>query len=676
MKSTNLIDGQQQPQTSSIMCSRAPVLFILFLFIFLSLNLLPELSMIFSSVAANYKSADRSAAAASSTNLLSPRTFVTAPFEQNVKEFIETGKQCYLSRWGKRRSNCNPSSNLHHPQEEEPAACCSNYVNNQLDNNITKDIRTNPKTGSEVLAFLSPDENCLKIEMTKSRKGSVAEKWTRDGDSAAETEEFARELGVDAGWSEGLVLLRKNTTTTTTTGRLHVNSTTAQASSVVVGMKRFFLWKEAVDSKSINPRQNFKFSACICDSNFFSSPETQYSFIEILVFELYKGNDAIVETAEGLNVQYFTTRFSERTALVLNPPPPNVNTFSNGQISRSPNISTFADWKVTAQDYETNYARHPRFAGYWLRHKGDRTHGDKYSDTHDLLGRMDFRVQLQFENSSLSARAMVRNKKNNHNKKNNKLSSSDVFDCAQRAAPADCPQNDCYMSALKNKFVVFVGDSHLRTFYYGLLERLGIRFAANRVWRGGHDAKLPAQNTNLKFVSSSFLKTEVMQSTVDDLVVRQQQSKETSRQLSQQQVVFIAGLGQHHSTHCVSLRKHSDAVASALDFLDRTQQNKTLSEVHGLDFRPIWFGIPAQRINRHLFAPKPIGQARKDCRSNARHLLYSAIQQTLARQRSIPFLDTFAFTAAISYTSIDGSHFYSYGRDVLLDSLAEALHNM
>lgn len=213
----------------------------------------------------------------------------------------------------------------------------------------------------------------------------------------------------------------------------------------------------------------------------------------------------------------------------------------------------------------------------------------------------------------------------------------------------------------------------MRVLYHGLLDRLGIRFN-KQPNRGGHEAKLPAQNTDLKFIPSSFLKQEVMQSTIDELIVRQEQQKESAKK--PQQIVFVAGLGHHHAAHCVSLRKHSHAVTTALDFLDRIQQNKTLAENHSFDFHPIWFGVPAQPINRHLFAAKPIGQGRKDCRSNARHLLYSSIQQTLCHQRSIPFIDAFALTASLSFTTLDGTHYYSFARDAMLDSLADELRKV
>lgn len=105
-------------------------------------------------------------------------------------------------------------------------------------------------------------------------------------------------------------------------------------------------------------------------------------------------------------------------------------------------------------------------------------------------------------------------------------------------------------------------------------------------------------------------------------------------------------------------------------------------------FRVIWYGIPAQPVNRHLFAPKPVGQARKDCRTNSRHLLYSSIQQTMCRKfgsssggettetnnnNNIPFVDAFALSAGLSFTSLDGAHYYSFARDAMIDSLGEEL---
>ena len=113
--------------------------------------------------------------------------------------------------------------------------------------------------------------------------------------------------------------------------------------------------------------------------------------------------------------------------------------------------------------------------------------------------------------------------------------------------------------------LLFIGDSHVRTLYYGLLERLEIPFAANRIWRGGHetDVKLSSSSsvTKMKFVPSSFLDMKTV-----DGAVSQALTTSGNNNNKKSRIVVIAGLGQHHSTHCYTLKRHAAAVKTAIDY--------------------------------------------------------------------------------------------------------------
>lgn len=664
------------------------------------------------------------------------KTTSSSYFDKHLQDFIETGKQCYLSRWGGYST---------HGEDVCPHLSLSKNQQKLSTTTISVEKKST-KTESKVSATYFPKQNCLKIELEKKMegKGKYVKWWGHDDETSTTTRKLGRELRVEGGWTEGLVLLSSSSSTAT--------------NSKVLAVKRFFMWEDRSTTSDNNNNNNENgdsntprhFSSCICDAEFLSadgilnkisstgegdasstSTSTSYS-LQIMMFELYKSNDAIAETGEDLPVQYFTpTASHEKTVLmiplkkVLLPTNSNNNNNNLQQVSVPVVVPKFADWKVYSQDVSTNYQTDPRFGGYWLKFKGDTTRGDKYSDTHDLLGRMDFRVKFQFSSSSSTSstsspssfgqenpnKLQEENDDNNFQQQHKNNNDEDRYHhskilsgCAQQVAPPPCPKDTCfllssshnqYQPPLRNRIVVFIGDSHVRTLYYGLLERLGLPFAANKVWRGGHETSVKALNCELKFVPSSFLEVKVLENTLSQILLQHQEQKNKKQQ---QQIVFVAGVGQHHSTHCYTLRRHTEILEKVFDFFSKTRNNNNMK------FRVIWFGIPAQPVNRHLFAPKPVGQARKDCRTNSRHLLYSAIQQTMCRLASsttshgvdeggdyknnnnnnddqdvsmipspIPFIDAFALTAGLTFTSIDGAHYYSFARDAMLDSLGEEL---
>lgn len=596
----------------------------------------------------------------------------------NLQHLIKTGRECYLDRWG--------------GDVEGNARCFSSTPAQTFiaNNNITKSqvqvqlLITDRDDGSTNF--------CLKITLSRRRRNVKRDRqhqsWTEDD----ETRKLGRALRLDRGWSEGLITI--------------VSSPFKDGNAETVqGVKRFFLWNDGTDGDDVGT-----FSSCICDQELVASmirtsetsmmtsdddgactpPASTNIGLKIMVFELFQDNDALIETGEDLPVQYFTpTSSAERTVVKVydktgkwlrrvlsncgDNNSKNNNNDNNKVITRR---ELFPDWRVElSPDTTTNYEKDSRFGGYWLRFKGDRTRGNAYSDEHDLLGRMDFRAKYQFAGGS----------------------STNSNSCAlQQQAPPRCDKQRCFASSrvLGNKrAVVFIGDSHVRTLYYGMLERLGLPFAANRVWRGGHETEFATsssrKSTRLKFVPSSFLDRKVVDETLAQVM-----ASTSTKESESETIVVVAGLGQHHSTHCYTLKRHHKEVRETLEYFvsfnsnkinNKSNSNHNVNNVNNDKFKVklIWFGIPAQPVNRHLFAPKPVGQNRKDCRNNARHLLYSTVQQSLCQtidgmnnSNKIPFVDAFALSAGLSFTSIDGAHYYSFVRDAMLDSLGQELRKL
>jgi hypothetical protein len=139
--------------------------------------------------------------------------------------------------------------------------------------------------------------------------------------------------------------------------------------------------------------------------------------------------------------------------------------------------------------------------------------------------------------------------------------------------------------------------------------------------------------------------------------------------------VIVAGVGQHHSCHCWTVAKHMAVVSEALAELTKPGIGRRRRR------RVVWFGIPAQPMNRHLHMAKPVGQNRRDCRNNARHMLYSAYQKALVdqlrEQREVaPVLghvDAFELSVGMEHTSLDGAHFYTWARDAWIEALSAEL---
>jgi hypothetical protein len=220
---------------------------------------------------------------------------------------------------------------------------------------------------------------------------------------------------------------------------------------------------------------------------------------------------------------------------------------------------------------------------------------------------------------------------------------------APDAAPAPPPPcgRACFLGKLRHRTIYFIGDSHMRVTFYGLLARLGVAFPPNKIWRGDRSDRIASHNATVKFVASYFLNV----------------SKPTAQEMLRERgrPIVVAGVGQHHSCHCWTLRKHMAVVGASL------------AALQAADIELKWFGVPAQPVNRHLHMPKPVGQARRDCRNNARHLLYNAAEAAAMAAAGVPFIDTYGLGAGMAHTSLDGAHFYTWVREAWLDAIAASL---
>jgi hypothetical protein len=241
--------------------------------------------------------------------------------------------------------------------------------------------------------------------------------------------------------------------------------------------------------------------------------------------------------------------------------------------------------------------------------------------------------------------------------------------CALRPSQVPYCGKACALDIIRNRVLYFVGDSQMRIFFYGFLSRLDISYPMNKVWRGDRTDYIPSPvNTTIKYVASYFLNLSNPTTAGAEMLA------------DPRPAIIIAGVGQHHSCHCYSLKKHMSVVENSLELLlaagSKNKKRRDGESNDNNNKQIIWFGVPAQPYNRHLFAPKPIGQSRKDCRNNARHLIYNAHQKHVMVQRGIPFLDAFALSVAQAHTSLDGAHYYTDVRDQYIDQLLNIIRGL
>ncbi|CUG92319.1 GDSL/SGNH-like acylesterase, putative [Bodo saltans] len=307
-------------------------------------------------------------------------------------------------------------------------------------------------------------------------------------------------------------------------------------------------------------------------------------------------------------------------------------------------------WQAVGKDPVEHYHT-SALKGYWLAYKSMKwsEYAKVQNYQYDYLGRMNYGAQYVWRPPQAQ----------------------------NGAAPSSSTSRDEVLELLRNRVIYFFGDSHMRIFFYGFLSRIGVSYPLDKVWRGDRTDHIASHNVTVKFVASYFLNfsrpsaTEMM----TDVSVP----------------IVVAGVGQHHSCHCWSVEKHIEVVRAALQDLttsSASSRSSTVPPSWHRDRKIVWFGVPAQPFNTHLYRAKPIGQARKDCRNNARHVLYSAYHvaavseaherrtRTKDRQNPVAFLDTFSSSFGQQHTSLDGAHYYTWVREAWIDQLVAAVRRL
>lgn len=348
-----------------------------------------------------------------------------------------------------------------------------------------------------------------------------------------------------------------------------------------------------------------------------------YAVYADVLFEKY---DHLADTAEDAPITYATTLTTERIATGSTLEVATCS--SSGSVDRD--AAAGGVWMERAPDAE-NYKK-GRLGGYWLKVKGEAVNAAERSFRRDILGRMNY--------GAVYHRAAIPGAK---------APSPVCAHVAGKVVPPPCDRA-CLLRKLRGKTIYFAGDSHIRILFYGFLDRLGVAFPADKVWRGDRTDHVASHNVTVKFIASYFLNL----------------TRPSAQQMlnDRSEPVIVTGVGQHHSCHCWTVPKHMSVVREALD---------TLLAPDAAKRRVLWFGVPAQPVNRHLHMPKPVGQARRDCRNNARHLVYSAHQAAETYRRGVPFIDALGPGVGMAHTSLDGAHFYTWVRDAWIDRIGQLL---
>jgi hypothetical protein len=327
-------------------------------------------------------------------------------------------------------------------------------------------------------------------------------------------------------------------------------------------------------------------------------------------------------------------------------------------------------WAAVAVDVSDHKARGDPLQGYWLPVKGEVKDASETVFSPDILGRQNYGLQYVHRRRLMpptqrdACAAPVTSGKRSQG-------GSDAAAGERRS---------CLLERLRGRTIYFIGDSHIRIFFYGFLSRLQIPYPPNKIWRGDRTDVIESHNVTVKFIASYFLNLSKP--------VAQEMLREGGK------AVIVTGVGQHHSCHCWTVEKHMTVVDDALRLLlDPATLATKASERHVL-----WFGIPAQPMNRHLHMAKPVGQARRDCRNNARHLLYSAYQAAIVGEKQeglaataaaaavakapngqprpkrtprirLDAIDTFLLSVGMEHTSLDGAHYYTWSREAWIDEV-------
>ena len=332
-------------------------------------------------------------------------------------------------------------------------------------------------------------------------------------------------------------------------------------------------------------------------------------------------------------------------------------------------------WVATRRDpHYCAYHTSPQYKGYYLTYKGFRgaacagwgAEGHAALSSIDLLGRMDFGAEYKYAPHTRGA-ARDRLLRVVQKKGAGGLADGLPLGCryladegASQTAADGAPliSRECILSlvgggssASGRHTIHFVGDSHMRLFFYGFLSRMGVSYPYNKIWRGDRTDTITGDgglSMRVSFVASYFLNL-----TKESAVAMLAESKDDASS------TVVAGVGQHHTSNCWSLRRDQAVVEEALATM-----------LPGRNV--VWFGIPAQPYNAHLSVPKPVGQGRRDCRNNQRHAFVHRQQAELMRTAPggpVPTIDAMAMSEGMAHTSLDGAHFYSWARDAWIDEL-------
>ncbi|KAH9598238.1 hypothetical protein LSM04_008228 [Trypanosoma melophagium] len=284
-------------------------------------------------------------------------------------------------------------------------------------------------------------------------------------------------------------------------------------------------------------------------------------------------------------------------------------------------------WLSIGKDPVNNYASHPIYKGYFFRYYAGprrKTYGMWPQYTLDRMGRMNFGMVFEWRSGVgdlpvMESHSALRG--NGHfllptfvrqpsleedNVSSPSFSVSAVKMMDQKEPPS-------VTELLYNRRIYFIGDSHIRLTFYALLSRFNVTYPLSRIWRDARTDRIPSQDITISFLPSNYLNLS---------------DRGVMNALRDPKAVLVVGVGQHQSTDCWSVERHyhyvKDVIGRIISAPYQFSTNKNSSHILERDERLIiWLGVPAMPQNKYIQAPRPFGKNQKDCRNNARHLLYS-----------------------------------------------------
>ena len=253
---------------------------------------------------------------------------------------------------------------------------------------------------------------------------------------------------------------------------------------------------------------------CAYRADFFLATQGTYELRGELVFEQYSAVNELVEKTwyDYAQRSLFPTGAQQKPpALTCAAPhpffssPERLRPCARDAGSAATQSQQWGRWVSTGES-DANFKK--KFPHYWLSFTGEPPLDDQ---TPDILGRMDFGTKYQWK----------------------------PYGCRHTAYP----QADA-LEALRNTTLFFFGDSHLRTTFYGALERLGVEFKRNKIWKGDRTDYIKSHNVTIGYIASYFLNM----------------SRPTAAEMLAKDAIVLAGVGQHHASSCYAVRKHVSVV--------------------------------------------------------------------------------------------------------------------